>query len=191
MKAIFYALFLFLFSILISCGKTDIIADDQHPQKLEIEQLVSLMGQPFDSISAIMGTESITVTDSLGVKKAMLPLLDRESPNPNFMCELIEADGRVGSIHLRSTASNHGTSKNTFFYFDRVLSEKFPLIKFYAVDADGGINDFSQTKEELYNYLNYNSSSGAALEFNAPAATILSFCFYEAEKDFVISIEKK
>ena len=180
-----------LLVILASCGKTDLEVEKNEPVTLDIEQMVGLVGQPYTNIPPVLVTTDVVFSDSLGIRKASFPVLDRESPNPNFLCELSEKNGVINKITIKSTVGSHGTFKNTLYYFDRLLSEKYTLSKFYAIDADGGINKSNNSKSDLYTYLNYNSSSGAAFEYKAPTATILNFCFNEADKAFTISIEKK
>jgi len=177
--------------MLASCGKTDITPEQREPLKLDIDQLVGFIGKKYYTLQSAFANANIVITDSLGHKKATVPVLDKESPNPNFVCELSEDNDIITKIEIKATIGTHGTYKNTFQYFDNLLSAKYPLSKFYAIDADGGVNSSSKTKEDLYNYLQYNTSSGAALEFQTSNADIVNFFFNEASKAFTISIEGK
>src|SRR5690606_5089134 len=150
--------------ILASCGKADITPEQKAPVPLDIDVLVGLIGKSYYTLPATLAA-NLTIADSMGRKTATVAVLDKESPNPNFVCELSERNGIITRIELRSTTGTHGTYKNTFHYFDELLSARYPLLKFYAIDADGGINSSNHTREDLYNYLQYNTSSGAALEF--------------------------
>lgn len=177
--------------MLASCGKTDITAEQKEPLPLNIEQLVGFIGKKYYTLQSAFANTTISISDSAGYKKAIVPVLDKESPNPNFVCELSEENGIITKIEIRATVGSHGTYKNTFHYFDDLLSARYPLSKFYAIDADGGVNSSSKTKEDLYNYLQYNTSSGAALEFQTPNAHIVNFFFNETNKAFTITIEEK
>ncbi|MCH5597076.1 hypothetical protein [Niabella ginsengisoli] len=190
MKTLLSLSTILLFVMLISCGKTDVTSEANEPVELDLEQMVGFIGQPYSDIKSNFTNTEVVISDSLGVKKASFSVLDRESPNPNFICELTEKNGVITNVLIKSSLGSYGTLKNTFYYFDRLLSEKYTLSKFYAIDADGGVNRNNNSKQDLYTYLNYNTSSGAALEFKAPAATILNSCLNESDKAFTISIEK-
>jgi len=177
--------------ILASCDKTDVAAVIKEPYKLDIEEMVSLVGKPYDSIKTRFAATNVIVDETDGNKKATFAVLDKESPAPNFFCEITESNGVISKIVISSTVGTHGTFQNTFHYFDNILSAKYPLSKFYAIDADGGVNTSNETKEELYSYLSYNTSSGAALEFKTSNTKILDFCFKEADNAFALSIEEK
>ncbi|GAB3432794.1 hypothetical protein [Niabella aquatica] len=176
--------------ILASCDKADVTAAIKEPYKLDIEEMVSFMGKPYDSIQSKLIATNVIVVERGGDKKATLAVLDKESPNPNFVCEITERKGVISKIVISSTIGTHGTFKNTFHYFDNLLSAKYPLSRFYAIDPDGGVNTNNKTKEELYGYLVYNTSSGAALEFKTSTTKILNFCFKEADRAFALSIEE-
>lgn len=185
---------LFLIAVVVllaSCDKADVTAVEKEPYKLDIEEMVSFIGMPYDSIEARFAATNVIVVEKEGNKKATLAVLDREAPNPNFICEITERNGIIATIVFSSTIGTHGTFKNTLYYFDNLLSAKYPLSKFYAIDPDGGVNTNNKTKEELYSYLVYNTSSGAALEFKTPTTKILNFCFKEADKAFALSIGEK
>ena len=161
--------------ILVSCDKADVTAVIKEPYKLDVEEMVSFIGRPYDSIQSRFAATNVIVVEKEGNKKVTLAVLDRESPNPNFICEITEHKGIISKIVFSTTMGTHGTFKNTFHYFDQLLSAKYPLSKFYAIDPDGGVNTRSKTKEELYSYLVYNASSGAALEFKTSTTKILNF----------------
>lgn len=185
-------LFFFIMIVgLVSCDKNDITADLKAPHQLHIEEMVSFMGKSYDSIRTNLTDTKVILAGEKGSRKATFLVLDRESPNPNFVCEISEKEGAISKIVISTVTGSHGTFKNTFNYFDNLLSDRYPLSKFYAIDADGGVNLSSKTKEELYSYLMYNISSGAALEFKTPSTRILNFCFKESDKAFALTIEEK
>ncbi len=189
MKRILF--FLLAIASLTSCDKNDIAAELKDPHPLQIEEMVSFIGKSYDSISTNLENTSVLLSGSRGNREAMFLVLDKESPNPNFICKIIEKEGLVSKIVISTVTGSYGTFKNTFYYFDNLLSEKYPLSKFYVIDADGGINLRNKTKEELYTYLRYNTSSGAALEFKTTTTKILNFCFQESDKAFALTIEEK
>jgi len=189
MKRILF--FLSLALALASCDKNDISAELKDPHPLRIEQMVSFIGKNYDSVKVDLADTRVFLTGTAGHRKATLLVLDRESPNPNFICEISEKDGLISKIVISTVTGTYGTFKNTFHYFDNLLSEKYPLSKFYAIDANGEVNLSNKTKEELYTYLTYNSSSGAALEFKTQNTKILNFCFKESDKAFALTIEDK
>ena len=175
--------------VITSCDKADVTAVERQPHLLNIAEMVSYIGKSYSSVEPAFMLDNAVVTDSANVKIITVSLLDKESPNPNFIGKMIETNGTINKIIIKATEGSHGTFKNTFYYFDKLLSTKYALEKFYAIDADGGINSNSKTREELYNYLTYNTSSGAAIEFKTPGTKILNFCFNESEKAFELSID--
>lgn len=177
--------------IFASCDKADITGELKEPYKLDVVEMVSFIGKKYDSIKTKLLATNVFVTEKNGNKKAMFAVLDKESPNPNFLCEIYEKNGTINKIVISTRLGSHGTFKNTFQYFDNLLSSKYPLSNFYAIDADGGVNSNNKTKEDLYNYLYYNTSSGAALEFKTSNTNILDFYLKESDKAFALSIEAK